>query len=140
MDFLEFSRKRYSVRSYSDRPVEQEKRDKILETALSICQITQTALPALCGLSWHKRCTLSAMARCVPLIIGYSGRTLRDGSHTAYLVFDGINFLGAGGVSYYRVMPMYHNPSGNKAYIMNMYTSPKHRRKGNLLVRDAKMI
>lgn len=34
MDFLEFSRKRYSVRSYSDRPVEQEKIDKILKAAL----------------------------------------------------------------------------------------------------------
>ncbi len=28
--------------------------------------------------------------------------------------------IGAGGISYYRVMPTYHNPSGNKAYIMNM--------------------
>lgn len=74
----------------------------------------------------------------------YFSKALRDGSHTAYLVFDGKNFIGAGGVSYYRVMPTYHNPSGNKAYIMNMYTSPKYRRKGiayktlDLLVRDAK--
>lgn len=74
----------------------------------------------------------------------YYSKALRDGSHTAYLVFDGTIFIGAGGVSYYRVMPTYHNPSGNKAYIMNMYTSPKYRRKGiayktlDLLVRDAK--
>ena len=74
----------------------------------------------------------------------YYSKALRDGSHTAYLVFDGTNFIGAGGVSYYRVMPTYHNPSGNKAYIMNMYTSPKYRRKGiayktlDLLVGDAK--
>lgn len=34
MDFLEFSRKRYSVRSYSDRPVEQDKIDKILQAAM----------------------------------------------------------------------------------------------------------
>ena len=34
MDFLEFLRKRYSVRSYSDRPVEQDKIDKILQAAL----------------------------------------------------------------------------------------------------------
>ena len=27
-------------------------------------------------------------------------------------------------------MPTHHNPSGNKAYIMNMYTNPKYRRKG----------
>lgn len=41
-------------------------------------------------------------------------------------------------------MPTYHNPSGNKAYIMNMYTHPDYRRKGiayrtlELLVEDIK--
>lgn len=39
-------------------------------------------------------------------------------------------FIGAGGVSFYSVMPTYHNPSGKKAYIMNMYTSPDYRRQG----------
>ena len=34
MDFLEFSRKRYSVRSYSSKPVEQEKIDKIMQAAM----------------------------------------------------------------------------------------------------------
>lgn len=34
MDFLEFARKRYSVRSYSSRPVEDEKIDKILQAAM----------------------------------------------------------------------------------------------------------
>ena len=33
MDFLETAKKRYSVRSYSDRKVEKEKLDKILEAA-----------------------------------------------------------------------------------------------------------
>ena len=27
-------------------------------------------------------------------------------------------------------MPTYHNPSGKKAYIMNMYTHPDYRRRG----------
>ena len=68
---------------------------------------------------------------------------LADGTHTAYLVFDGDTFVGAGGVSYYTVMPTYHNPTGQKAYIMNMYTRPAYRRQGiarrtlDLLVRDA---
>jgi GNAT superfamily N-acetyltransferase len=41
-------------------------------------------------------------------------------------------------------MPTYHNPTGYKAYIMNMYTVPEYRRKGvayktlDLLVSDAK--
>lgn len=34
MDFLEFSRKRYSVRSYSQQPVEDEKINKILQAAM----------------------------------------------------------------------------------------------------------
>lgn len=74
----------------------------------------------------------------------YYKKALSDGSHTAYLVFDGDRFIGAGGISYYRVMPTYHNSSGDKAYIMNMYTHPDYRRLGiayktlELLVADAK--
>ena len=74
----------------------------------------------------------------------YYSKALIDGAHTAYLVFDEGLFIGAGGVSYYRVMPTYHNPSGEKAYIMNMYTAPGYRRQGiayktlDLLVNDAK--
>lgn len=69
---------------------------------------------------------------------------LKNGTHTAYLVFDGTKFVGAGAISYYKVMPTYHNPSGKKAYIMNMYTNSDYRRKGialktlDLLVKDAK--
>lgn len=67
-----------------------------------------------------------------------------DDSHTAYLVFDGDTFVGAGGISFFKVMPTFHNPSGKKAYIMNMYTSPLYRRQGiayktlDLLVQEAK--
>ena len=74
----------------------------------------------------------------------YYNQALKDGSHTAYLVYDKNIFVGAGGISYYRVMPTYHNPSGYKAYIMNMYTNPDYRRMGiayktlELLVKDAK--
>lgn len=74
----------------------------------------------------------------------YYKKALTDGTHTAYLVFDGDRFVGAGGISYFRVMPTYHNTSGRKAYIMNMYTNPDYRRKGiacktlKLLVADAK--
>ena len=74
----------------------------------------------------------------------YYEKALTDGSHTAYLVYDGDTFVGAGAVTYFKVMPTYHNPSGEKAYIMNMYTAPEYRRKGvafktlDLLVRDAK--
>ena len=74
----------------------------------------------------------------------YYNRALRDGTHIAYLVFDGTKFVGSGGVSFFQVMPTYHNPSGRKAYIMNMYTVPGYRRRGiayktlGMLVNDAK--
>lgn len=74
----------------------------------------------------------------------YYIKALKDQTHTAYLVFDGDAFIGAGGVSYYYVMPTYHNPTGTKAYIMNMYVRPEYRRMGiatktlDLLVDDVR--
>lgn len=60
----------------------------------------------------------------------YYKKTLSDGTHVAYLVFDRSIFVGAGGISFFQVMPTYHNPTGNKAYIMNIYTNPDYRRRG----------
>ena len=74
----------------------------------------------------------------------YYERAIPDGTHTAVLVFDGEQFAGTGGISYYQVMPTYHNPTGRKGYIMNMYTRPAYRRMGiayhvlDLLIRDAR--
>lgn len=74
----------------------------------------------------------------------YYKRAVETGEHMAYLVYDKETFIGAGGVSFYQVMPTYHNPSGKKAYIMNMYTAPEYRRQGiafhtlDLLVKAAK--
>lgn len=74
----------------------------------------------------------------------YYRRALESGEHIAWLVYDNETFIGAGGVSFYQVMPTYHNPSGKKAYIMNMYTAPEYRRQGiafhtlDLLVKDAR--
>ena len=74
----------------------------------------------------------------------YYKHALESGEHIAYLVYDSEKFIGAGGVSFYQVMPTYHNPTGKKAYIMNMYTAPEYRRQGialhtlDLLVQDAK--
>ena len=74
----------------------------------------------------------------------YYKRALQTGEHIAYLVYNNGMFIGAGGVSFYCVTPTYHNPTGKKAYIMNMYTVPEYRRQGiafhtlDLLVKDAK--
>ena len=65
-------------------------------------------------------------------------------AHVAYLVFDGNVLAGCGGASFYQVMPTCMNPSGKKAYIMNMYTEPDYRRRGiawktlDLLVNEAR--
>jgi len=73
----------------------------------------------------------------------YYRTAISDGSHTAILVTDGGHFVGAGGISYYHVMPTFYNPTGEKGYIMNMYTAPEYRRRGiathtlELLVADA---
>ena len=63
--------------------------------------------------------------------------------HVAYLVFDREEFAGCGGISFYQVMPNFSNPSGRKAYIMNIYTVPRYRGRGiatqvvDLLVKEA---
>lgn len=74
----------------------------------------------------------------------YYRNALTTGEHAAYLVYDDGKFVGAGGVSFYRVMPTCCNPSGKNARIMNMYTAPDYRRRGiafrmlDLLVNEAK--
>lgn len=74
----------------------------------------------------------------------YYKKALLDGTHITYLIFDENYFVGAGGVSFFQIMPTYHNPSGNKAYIMNMYTKPEYRRRGiayktlDMLIQDIK--
>lgn len=74
----------------------------------------------------------------------YYKTALSDKTHIAILVYDNDRCVGTGGVSFFQVMPTYHNPSGEKAYIMNMYTTPEYRRKGiamhtlDLLVKKAK--
>ena len=60
----------------------------------------------------------------------YYQRALQEDTHEAWLVMDQGQVVATGGVSYYQVMPTYHNPSGWKAYIMNMYTAPAYRRQG----------
>ena len=106
--------------------------DILTETRIEVLRVANR-LDASADMTQVERATLA-----------YYRSALADGSHTAYLVFDGDVFVGAGGASYYAVMPTYHNPTGRKAYIMNMYTCPAYRRRGiaartlDLLVQDAR--
>lgn len=74
----------------------------------------------------------------------YYETALQDHSHLAYLVYDGTTLAATDGISFYRVLPTYHNPTGENAYIMNLYTAPAYRNCGiathllQLLVSDAR--
>ena len=77
-------------------------------------------------------------------IWAYYVRSLADGSHVAYLVYEGDAFAGCGGITFYQDMPTRANPTGRVANIMNIYTVPAYRRQGialrmvDLLVQEAR--
>ena len=60
----------------------------------------------------------------------YYEKALKNRKQDSYLVFDGKKVIGAGDVCYYDVLPTCDDPTGRKAYIMNMYTDPDYRRQG----------
>ena len=53
-----------------------------------------------------------------------------SGEHVCFLAFDDNMCIGTGGVCFYRVLPTYFKPTGEKAYIINMFTDPKYRGRG----------
>jgi GNAT superfamily N-acetyltransferase len=67
-----------------------------------------------------------------------------NSENVTYLAFDGTEFIGCGSICFIKLLPTYNNQTGKKAYIMNMYTREKYRRKGigknimNLLIGEAK--
>ena len=46
---------------------------------------------------------------------GYYKKALCNDTHIAYLIFNENCFVGTGGVSFFQVMPTYHNPSDTKS-------------------------
>lgn len=73
----------------------------------------------------------------------YETRFEQD-QHAAWLVYDRDCAIAAGGISFYQVMPTYHNSTGERACIMNMYVHPDYPNKEitmkllDLLVEEAK--
>lgn len=76
------------------------------------------------------RCRVLRAANLLPEVEcqtrAYYRKAFAEDTHTAYLVWDGDTLVGTGAVSYFQVMPTVHNPTGQKAYIMNMYTAPQY--------------
>lgn len=106
--------------------------DLLVETRAEVLRAAN-GLPADAALSAVRRASRD-----------YFTRTLGTPAHTTFLALDGGAFAGCGSVCFYEVMPTYHNPSGRKAYLMNLYTRPLYRRRGiarrtlELLVREAR--
>lgn len=60
----------------------------------------------------------------------YYEKALSDGSMTFLLAESGGRKVGSGAICYYAVMPTFHNLTGRKGFIMNIYVEPAYRRRG----------
>lgn len=60
----------------------------------------------------------------------YYTKAISSKNHIAYLAYEKSICIGTGGICFYQVLPTYHNPTGKKAYITNIYTMPEYRNKG----------
>lgn len=60
----------------------------------------------------------------------YFRRTLASDEFIAWLAFEGARAVATSGLCFYCLPPTAKNPSGRIAYIMNMYTLPRYRKKG----------
>ncbi|MCD6011730.1 MAG: GCN5-related N-acetyltransferase [Flavipsychrobacter sp.] len=55
---------------------------------------------------------------------------LQQGDYINWLALDGDTIIGTGGICFYSIPPNFFNPSGDRAYILNVYTLPAYRRRG----------
>ncbi|MDR2932071.1 MAG: GNAT family N-acetyltransferase [Oscillospiraceae bacterium] len=55
---------------------------------------------------------------------------LTDGSYISWLAVDKHVVIATGGVCFHQLPPSFSNPSGQMAYITNMFTAGEYRRRG----------
>jgi ribosomal protein S18 acetylase RimI-like enzyme len=60
----------------------------------------------------------------------YFKEHLQTGDFVNWLAEDDDKIIATGGISFYSIPPNFFNLSGNRAYILNIYTLPEYRRKG----------
>ena len=60
----------------------------------------------------------------------YYRTAIKTGTHIACFTYDHDKVVGCGGVSLYPELPSPDNPTGQCAYLMNIYTAPPFRRRG----------
>lgn len=76
----------------------------------------------------------------------YLPGALAQQQYIGWLAMSGDEIAGAGGASIRHRPGSFTNPTGREAYVMSMYTSPNHRKKGiattilNNLVADVKLL
>ena len=52
------------------------------------------------------------------------------GDYVNWLALDGDTIVATGGICFYSIPPNFANPSGDRAYILNVYTLPAYRGRG----------
>jgi GNAT superfamily N-acetyltransferase len=60
----------------------------------------------------------------------YFKATMADNSFISWLALDGNRIVGTSGLCFYQLPPSFKNPTGDNAYIMNMFTDPQYRGQG----------
>lgn len=55
---------------------------------------------------------------------------LQQGDYINWLAVDDNKIVAMAGISFYSLPPNFLNPTGNRAYILNVYTLPGYRRQG----------
>jgi len=55
---------------------------------------------------------------------------LVHGDYVNWLALEGDTIVATGGICFYSIPPNFANPSGHRAYILNVYTLPAYRRRG----------
>ena len=56
--------------------------------------------------------------------------SISDNSLISWLAIDGEKIVATSGICFYKLPPTSRNPSGNNAYVTNMYTLPEYRKQG----------
>lgn len=60
----------------------------------------------------------------------YFSRHIPAGDYINWLAIDGNDIIGTGGIYFFHIPPNFLNISGNRAYILNVYTVKAYRRRG----------
>ena len=60
----------------------------------------------------------------------YFSRNIKNNTFISWVAIENNEIIATSGLCFYQLPPNYSNPTGKVAYITNMYTANKYRRKG----------